>query len=207
MDRAPLFRTFGSIIDNVAAHYIAGDTVVARFVGANPRNNLRLEGTFAAVEKLVPGTRRWERIRSDRDWSLVYAWKRSSTALGTSIVEIRWETGWETGRWRQDFPGNGTGGEGEETGLTAEEQGAIEGGYYGGEKTRTELKRREMLAGMRWRNGKKRDLGGGDDGEGKVSSPHSALSGHYRLRYYGDAKRFGGVVTPFVGTSGIFTIV
>ncbi|KAF1818541.1 ceramidase like protein [Dissoconium aciculare CBS 342.82] len=129
MDRAPLFRSFGSITRDVSAHYIAGDTITARFVGANPRNNLRLEGTFAAVEKLVPGTRRWERIRSDRDWSLVYAWKRSSTALGTSIVEIRWETGWETGR------------------------------------------------------------------------------GHYRLRYYGDAKRIGGVVTPFVGTSGIFTIV
>jgi neutral ceramidase len=195
MDRAPLFRTFGSIIDNVAAHYIAGDTIVARFVGANPRNNLRLEGTFAAVEKLVPGTRRWERIRSDRDWSLVYAWTRSSTALGTSIVEIRWETGWETGRWKQD-PLSGGRGEGEEVGLTAEEQGAIEGGYYGGEKTRTELKRREMLAGKR----RKRE-------EEERVSPHSALSGHYRLRYYGDAKRIGGVVTPFVGTSGIFTIV
>jgi neutral ceramidase len=198
MDRAPLFRTFGSIIDNVAAHYIAGDTITARFVGANPRNNLRLEGTFAAVEKLVPGTRRWERIRSDRDWSLVYAWTRSSTALGTSIVEIRWETGWETGRWKLDPLSAAE--EGEEVLLTAEEQGAIEGGY-GGEKSRTELRRRrEELVLKGRRRGKRSD---GDD-EGKV---HSALSGHYRLRYYGDAKRIGGVVKPFVGTSGIFTIV
>jgi neutral ceramidase len=218
MDRAPLFKSFGSILENVAAHYIAGDTIVAKFVGANPRNNLRLEGTFAAVEKLVPGTRRWERIRSDKDWSLVYSWKRSSTALGTSVVEIKWETGWETGRWRMDSPAAMDGEMGGGGGvLTAEEQGAIEGGY-GGEKARTELKRRReshswstmekrremVVAGGRGRMMGKRDVAGGEE---KENNPHSALSGHYRLRYYGDAKRIGGVVRPFVGTSGIFTIV
>lgn len=63
----------------------------ARFVGANPRNNLRLEGTFAAVEVQEGNT--WRQVRSDEDWGLVYEWKRTNWLLGHSEVTVKWETG------------------------------------------------------------------------------------------------------------------
>ncbi|KAL8852247.1 MAG: hypothetical protein Q9221_002849 [Calogaya cf. arnoldii] len=90
-DRPPFFKKFGQIVRDVEAAYHRGDTVMAIFVGANPRNNLRLEGTFAAVENLSHGS--WKRVRDDSDWDLVYRWRRTSTILGTSEVELSWETG------------------------------------------------------------------------------------------------------------------
>ena len=72
--------------------YRIGDIVSATFVGANPRNNLRLEQTFAAVETLDVSTGMWIRIRDDSDWGLIFHWKKTSEPLGTSEVEIVWET-------------------------------------------------------------------------------------------------------------------
>ena len=66
-------------------------TVTAKFVGANPRNNLRLEETFAAVEFFNTKTNAWERVRDDKDWFLVYKWKRTNTILGYSEVTVEWE--------------------------------------------------------------------------------------------------------------------
>jgi neutral ceramidase len=66
--------------------------VQATFVGANPRNNLRLEGTFAAVEKQNEDTT-WTQVKNDEDWELVYQWKRVNGLLGTSDVTITWDTG------------------------------------------------------------------------------------------------------------------
>ena len=65
--------------------------MTAVFVGANPRNNLRLEVTFAAVEMLSGGGE-WTQVRSDANWSLVYTWARDDTVLGTSHVTIQWES-------------------------------------------------------------------------------------------------------------------
>ncbi|KAK1920101.1 hypothetical protein P3342_002397 [Pyrenophora teres f. teres] len=66
--------------------------VSATFVGANPRNNLRLEGTFAAIEKQnTDGT--WSQVKNDEDWELVYQWKRVNGLTGTSDVTISWDTG------------------------------------------------------------------------------------------------------------------
>lgn len=98
MDNPPLFTSFGDLVHDVEVAYPRGATVRATFIGANPRNNLRLEGTFAAVEKKA-GTG-WEVVRDDSDWGLVYNWRRTSEVLGTSEVEVVWETalGEEGGR-------------------------------------------------------------------------------------------------------------
>ena len=99
-DGTPLFKGFGDIVDDVHLMYYRGESAVARFVGANPRNDLRLERTYAAVERLVvpapgidagdaPAT--WTTARDDGDWSLVFRWVRVSEVLGTSEVEITWE--------------------------------------------------------------------------------------------------------------------
>ena len=101
VDRAGFFKEFGQIVEDVEPVYRIGETISARFVGANPRNNFRLGETFAAVEQLNEDTASWERVRDDGDWSLVFEWKRTSTALGTSEVKISWETKWENGDWRE----------------------------------------------------------------------------------------------------------
>ncbi|KAL8947069.1 MAG: hypothetical protein Q9222_006608, partial [Ikaeria aurantiellina] len=44
-DRAPFFKKFGQVIRDVKPAYKSGETVSVTFVGANPRNNLRLEHT------------------------------------------------------------------------------------------------------------------------------------------------------------------
>ncbi|KAI0379023.1 neutral ceramidase [Hypomontagnella monticulosa] len=89
-DNAPIGKKFGDVTVQPAASYARGAVVNTTFVGANPRNNLRLEGTYAAVEKQDGQT--WTRVRDDADWSLVYTWKRTDTILGYSEVTISWET-------------------------------------------------------------------------------------------------------------------
>lgn len=93
-DRPPFFKSFGQVITDVQpAPYHPGEKAKVTFVGANPRNDLRLEKTYATVEQLQPGgdDGGWKPIRDDSDWSLLFEWKRGSTALGTSEVTITWE--------------------------------------------------------------------------------------------------------------------
>lgn len=90
-DRPPFFKKFGQVLRDVAPAYTPGEKVSATFVGANPRNDLRLEQTFAAVEHLSHGV--WKRVRDDGDWDLVFRWRRTSTILGTSEVSLEWEIG------------------------------------------------------------------------------------------------------------------
>jgi len=66
-DSPPIGKGFGTCMTQPKAQYARGAVVSAEFVGANPRNNLRLEGTFAAVERRE-GDGSWKRIRSDEDW-------------------------------------------------------------------------------------------------------------------------------------------
>ncbi|KAJ7074829.1 Neutral/alkaline nonlysosomal ceramidase [Mycena belliarum] len=89
-DAAPIGKHFGQILKDVVTTvpYHAGDTVFAEFVGANPRNNLRLEGTYLSVDHLISGA--WEAVRSDSHPSTIYRWTRESTILGTSTVNVSW---------------------------------------------------------------------------------------------------------------------
>lgn len=89
-DRAPFFKSFGDVLQDVNKRYLAGQSASATFVGANPRNNLRVEDTYAAVEKKASdGT--WHTFRDDSDWSVIFRWKRTNSVLATSEVEITWE--------------------------------------------------------------------------------------------------------------------
>ncbi|KAI0022920.1 Neutral/alkaline nonlysosomal ceramidase [Xylariomycetidae sp. FL0641] len=90
-DNAPLGKAFGDCLAQPNTEYARGAVVNATFQAANPRNNLRLEGTFAAVEQQGDdGT--WTQVRDDADWSLVYTWTRTNTVLGYSEVTVSWET-------------------------------------------------------------------------------------------------------------------
>jgi neutral ceramidase len=99
VDRPPFFKSFGDVSSDVSTRYRAGDTISASFIGANPRNDFRLGGTFAAVERYDAETSVWTQVRDDEDWSLLFEWKRTGTVTGTSEVTISWETKWETGGW------------------------------------------------------------------------------------------------------------
>ncbi|KAE9406821.1 Neutral/alkaline nonlysosomal ceramidase, partial [Gymnopus androsaceus JB14] len=101
-DAAPIFTSFGDVQTDVstAVPYAAGQTVFATFVGANPRNDLRLEGTFLSVDQLVDGA--WVMYRSDSHPSTTYSWVQTSTILGTSQVNLTWtiEDGTPSGTYR-----------------------------------------------------------------------------------------------------------
>ncbi|EXK43406.1 alkaline ceramidase [Fusarium oxysporum f. sp. melonis 26406] len=93
-DNPKIGTKFGDVIKDVSkSKFAVGDTISATFVGANPRNNLHLEDTYAAVEK-KDGSK-WVQVRTDEDWDLVFEWKRLDGLLGSSEVAITWETGWQ----------------------------------------------------------------------------------------------------------------
>ena len=109
-DSSGLLKSFGDVISGPSPTnpYRPGSIPSTVFVGANPRNNLRLEGTFAAIEKVDPHSGRWSPVRTDADWHLVYHWKRTSTILATSQVTIEWEIEpWvEEGIYRMHYYGD-----------------------------------------------------------------------------------------------------
>ncbi|GKT90800.1 neutral/alkaline non-lysosomal ceramidase [Colletotrichum tofieldiae] len=77
-DGTPVFRSFGDVKTDVEKKYTVGDIQ-----------------NYAAVEKLVidkGAIKKWEIVRDDNDWSLIFNWKRTSNVLATSEVEIVWET-------------------------------------------------------------------------------------------------------------------
>ncbi|KIM86048.1 hypothetical protein PILCRDRAFT_65446 [Piloderma croceum F 1598] len=78
VDNPPFRKQFGQVLIDVdSSPYSTGDTVTAQFVGANPRNNLRLEGTFLTVDQLVSG--QWSTVRTDSHPSTIYNWSRTNT--------------------------------------------------------------------------------------------------------------------------------
>jgi neutral ceramidase len=107
-DGAGFGRSFGQVTKDVLPTYARGATVSATFVGANPRNNLRLEGTFASIEKQnSDGT--WVQVKNDEDWELIYQWKRVNGLTGTSDVTITWDTsltGPEAGTYKIRYYGD-----------------------------------------------------------------------------------------------------
>ncbi|KAF8623397.1 hypothetical protein AX17_007435 [Amanita inopinata Kibby_2008] len=106
-DAPPIGKQFGQVLQDVnTSSYSAGDTVKVQFVGANPRNNLRLEKTFLAIDHMVNG--QWVTVRSDSHPSTIFKWTRTSTVLGTSAVYISWtiENGTTAGTYRISYFGD-----------------------------------------------------------------------------------------------------
>ncbi|KAF7316474.1 Neutral ceramidase [Mycena indigotica] len=105
-DAAPIGKSFGNVLVDAAKTYTAGQTVSVQFVGATPRNNLRLEGTFLSVQQLASGA--WKAVRSDSHPSTTYQWVRVNTILGTSTVTLNWtiEAGTPAGTYRIQYFGD-----------------------------------------------------------------------------------------------------
>ncbi|KAF8526003.1 Neutral/alkaline nonlysosomal ceramidase [Hysterangium stoloniferum] len=107
-DAPPFGKSFGDVLTNVfSTSYAAGDTVSVEFVGANPRNNLRLEETYLSVEQIV--NQQWEVVRSDSHPSTTFQWKRINSILATSTVTANWtigEPGTPSGTYRIQYFGD-----------------------------------------------------------------------------------------------------
>ncbi|KAG2033205.1 Neutral/alkaline nonlysosomal ceramidase [Suillus americanus] len=89
LDNPPILQHFGDVLADVESGiYHAGDTVAVQFVGANPRNNLRLECKFLTLVRQMKDE--WVVARTDSHPSTMYQWNRTSKVLGTSKVNIRW---------------------------------------------------------------------------------------------------------------------
>lgn len=90
-DNAPIGKSFGDVVSNPDnGPYSPGDVVNTTFVGANPRNNLRHEMTYAAVERKTSAGN-WEVVRNDRDWNLVFHWTQTNQVLGYSHATLEWQ--------------------------------------------------------------------------------------------------------------------
>jgi neutral ceramidase len=106
-DNPPLGKKFGQVRTQVQASYRPGQSVEVSFVGANPRNNLKLEGTYVAVEKQSPDGG-FVQVLDDEDWEVVMHWRRLDGLLGSSEVRVVWEVpeGVERGKYRIRYFGD-----------------------------------------------------------------------------------------------------
>jgi len=105
-DSAPSGKSFGQVLQNAAASYSAGAKVSVQFVGAHPRNNMLLEGTYLTVDRLVSGA--WATVKTDSHPSTTFEWVRVDGFTGTSTVTITWtiESGTPAGSYRIRYFGN-----------------------------------------------------------------------------------------------------
>jgi len=88
-DDKPLWREFGEVLTDVDDTYAVGATVRAEFQGANPRNNLRLQGTFMTVERQDGSD--WNVVATDSNWETKFRWKSTNKPIAsTSKVTLEW---------------------------------------------------------------------------------------------------------------------
>ncbi|KAE9967717.1 hypothetical protein EG328_008039 [Venturia inaequalis] len=185
-DTPGFFKRFGDVVDDVQPHYKHGSIARVTFIGANPRNNLRLEGTFAAVEKLMlspPAAKQeGDEELKPRDFA--------AGGLDTNGVEEVGKEAWTTiltdfdwslvYHWRRVSTVLGTSEVTLEWEIPPEKQEEQE-------------------------NEENEDNEEKEEGKGGVEEVEKG--GIYRFRYYGDAKGLGGGVDAFEGVSGRFEIV
>ena len=91
-DAAPIGKSFGQVITDAPATASPNTTISVTFVGANPRNDLRQESSYATIEQQGSDAT-WTTVRDDSDWDLIFNWSRTSTILGTSTATLQWVVG------------------------------------------------------------------------------------------------------------------
>lgn len=115
-DNPPIGKKFGDVLSQPDTTPYSksgrGSTVVIKFVAANPRNNLRLEGDYVIIEREI-SQGQWVKYRGDEDWEVTFEWKRKDGLLGTSEVTVKWVVseledrgGAEKGKYRVVYYGD-----------------------------------------------------------------------------------------------------
>jgi neutral ceramidase len=90
VDAPPPGFAFGDVVVKASPEYACGATVSVTFVGASPRNDLRLDGTFLTVEK-QDANGAWNVVANDASWETKYRWKR--VGIASSHVTVDFDTG------------------------------------------------------------------------------------------------------------------
>ncbi|KAL4435206.1 hypothetical protein ABPG77_001888 [Micractinium sp. CCAP 211/92] len=89
-DGPPSGKHFGDMAEDVPRDsYRAGETVAATFHAGCPRNNIRAEGTFLAVERQAADGR-WEVVATDDDWATKFRWGRRHELSELSYATLEW---------------------------------------------------------------------------------------------------------------------
>ncbi|KDN41988.1 hypothetical protein K437DRAFT_168789 [Tilletiaria anomala UBC 951] len=94
-DNPPPLKHFGDVLKQPHATYTvnsndpARNNVTVSFVGANPRNNLRLDSTFFEVQQQA-GNGSWLVVRTDGHHTTTMRWTQTNGLIGSSRVDIAW---------------------------------------------------------------------------------------------------------------------
>ncbi|XP_069876544.1 neutral ceramidase-like [Dipodomys merriami] len=90
VDRTPIGRNFGDVLQPAKSTYKVGEVAEVVFVGANPKNSAenRTHETFLTVEKYEDTTSTWHILYNDASWETRFYWHKG--LFGQSNVTIEW---------------------------------------------------------------------------------------------------------------------
>jgi neutral ceramidase len=90
-DTVPVGERFGGTVREAKDSYKPGATVRVKFWGANPRNDLRIQGSFLEVQRRSPEGS-WTAVLYDWDWETVFHWERYPCpgAAACSLITVEW---------------------------------------------------------------------------------------------------------------------
>lgn len=90
----PLHDTgaLGTLVVDTPRTARPGSRISATFVAGNPRHDLRLERSYAYVQRLDTdnNNHNWTEYRDDSDWEVMFEWWRVGSVLGTSEAVVTW---------------------------------------------------------------------------------------------------------------------
>uniref|UniRef100_A0A8C0P3C5 Neutral ceramidase n=1 Tax=Canis lupus familiaris TaxID=9615 RepID=A0A8C0P3C5_CANLF len=90
VDRAPIGKTFGDVLQPAKPTYRVGEVAEVTFVGANPKNSAESQThrTFLTVEKYEATSATWQIVHNDASWETRFYWYKG--LLGHSNATIQW---------------------------------------------------------------------------------------------------------------------
>ncbi|CAG2107816.1 unnamed protein product [Medioppia subpectinata] len=92
-DCSPGGKKFGDCITEPNGEYTIGSRVKVSFISGNPRNSVRDESTFLAVERFDSNTNKWTLVATDANWETRFLWQKVGFPLFSchSIATIIWD--------------------------------------------------------------------------------------------------------------------
>uniref|UniRef100_A0A8C0LQ95 Neutral ceramidase n=1 Tax=Canis lupus dingo TaxID=286419 RepID=A0A8C0LQ95_CANLU len=90
VDRAPIGKTFGDVLQPAKPTYRVGEVAEVTFVGTNPKNSAESQThrTFLTVEKYEATSATWQIVHNDASWETRFYWYKG--LLGHSNATIQW---------------------------------------------------------------------------------------------------------------------
>ncbi|EST09983.1 Neutral/alkaline nonlysosomal ceramidase [Kalmanozyma brasiliensis GHG001] len=108
-DNPPIGHSFGDVLEQPLLSYpipnsanstltpfnkpltvSSSSNITVSFVAANPRNNLRLEGTYFEIQRYTDDGR-WYVERTDGHHSTTMRWTRTNELHGSSVIDVGWD--------------------------------------------------------------------------------------------------------------------